>query len=94
MKKHAISKLVFISSVFLFVGCTTKITDYQMVYDNTNLNLSELKRGQSCQTKSSFSGWTGDATVGAAAKNGSIKFVKHVSHEYTSNSACTIVYGK
>jgi len=93
MKKYGIAKIVFVSFIFLIVGCATKVTDYKMVYDNTNLNLSKLKRGQACQTKGSFTGWTGDATVGAAAKNGNIQFVKHVSHEYSSQSACTIVYG-
>lgn len=96
MKLNTIAKLALLSLVFTVSACTIHATDYRMTYDNTNANFSELKQGQSCISKSRFTGWNGDATISAAAKSASIKtvhYVKHVADE-NNDTVCTVVYGK
>ncbi len=94
MKKNLITKLALLPMAFAVSACAINATDYRMTYDNTNADLSSLKQGKSCLINSSFSGWSGDATIGTAAKQGGISNVKYVEHITGDNSACIVVYGK
>ncbi|MDH5545286.1 MAG: TRL-like family protein [Gammaproteobacteria bacterium] len=90
---NALSKTLFLGAILSLSGCALKVTDYRMVYDSTGAELSSMKSGKACLEKGSFTGWTGNASIAEAAKNGGIRTVKLVSHELTSKTDCVIVHG-
>lgn len=91
MKKTTLI-IAALSGALLMTGCA-KHTEYAMVYDATGADLSKLSKGTACQEWNAFSGWNGDASISAAAKNGNIKHVKQVAHTAGQYSRCTIAYG-
>ncbi|MDH5302297.1 MAG: TRL-like family protein [Gammaproteobacteria bacterium] len=95
MKTSIVKALALLPLLTVMSACSVMGTDYRMVYDNTEVNISGLNKGTACLEKGSFSGWVGDATIGAAAKAGGISYVKYVEHvSIGGNTSCVNVYGK
>ena len=92
MKLQTTKSLLLLSLIVVIGGCSTTSTHYRMTYDNTGVNPAKLKKGTACITQE-FQGPVGDATIGAAAKQGNIRFVKLVEHTLEGKKNCVVVYG-
>jgi hypothetical protein len=101
-----LSSLLLLAPVALLASCATPGSSsgpgfiYTDHYEGVLVtgNPAGRKRGQACT--SNFMGWvtSGDATISAAMKNGSITTVSSVDHYYHSvmgvvGKMCTIVTG-
>ncbi|MGE4295682.1 MAG: hypothetical protein AB7E49_08275 [Campylobacterales bacterium] len=103
------SKVVTLSLIglaVLFAGCTTRYygTPATMAYDGSTLDYSKLdqmKSGRACSNEKDANGHYSSTTT-QAAKNGGIRFIKHVdtSTEITNSlfsttmKTCVTVYGE